>query len=132
MGARQRQRERTYTVEERTALVTEIERRHRAGEGTLRQIAAAAGITDYTYYNWIKGGIRPLHMRPVEVTAVVPTAPMAVEIAPAAAPPVPVPPAATSVTVQAAASPLVLVAPGGYRIEGLGVETAAQLLRALA
>lgn len=61
-------------------------------------------------------------MRPVEVTALVPVAPAALALA-LAPPPSEAP---------AQAAGLVLVAPGGYRVEGLAVESAAALLRALA
>ncbi len=171
---------RTYTHEEKIALVTEIERRYRAGGGTLRAIAAAVGTTDTSYHNWVRMGIKPVvppppvtppaprrlygpaeraqllaevdrrrgegqsleaacrtvgisdksyrtwredaaplpAMRPVEVTALVPVAPVEREpLVPVLAP---------------ALATLVLVAPGGFRIEGLGVESAAALLRALA
>lgn len=123
---------RTYTLEEKTALVTEIDRRYRAGEGALRTIAASLGITDTNYYNWLKAGIRPVKMRPVEVTAVVPAPVVAPAVAPPAPAPVPASAPTTTVTVASVASSLTLVSPGGYRIEGLAVETAAQLLRALA
>lgn len=158
---------RTYTLEEKQELVVEIERRYRAGEGSLRTIAESLGTSESNYHNWLRAGIRPpkkpaaprqftaaereqlrleverlrdegmsleaackavgiaetsyrrwrddampLTLRPVEVTALVPAA-MAAEA-------------------PAAPQPLTLVAPGGYRIEGLAVETAAQLLRALA
>jgi transposase-like protein len=169
---------RAYTLEEKIALVTEIERRYRAGGGTLKAAAQAAGTTDTSYNNWLRAGIRPLPatrpapprpyppeerkrllgevdhllaggmgidaacrqvgisdssyrkwrdemgpppaMRPVEVTALVPVTPTALTLAPP-----------RSAAAFEAGSTLVLVAPGGYRIEGLGVETAAALLRAL-
>lgn len=169
---------RIYTPEERLALVTEIDRHFRAGEGPLRTIANALGTSDTNYYNWVKAGIRPAPapeppppgpvraatrriyspaerkhlmaeverlrgrgksieaacrvlgisdksfrswkataaappiMRPVEVTALVPVAPSAIYV-------------------QAAAT-LTLLAPGGYRVEGLDLPTTAALLRALA
>lgn len=157
---------RQYTIEQKLSLVTEIERRYRAGEGSLSAIAEALGTSESNYHNWLRAGIRPakkpaaprqyspeereqvraevdrlrgeglgleaackavgiaettyrkwrddatpLTLRPVEVTALVPLAH-----------PTPAP----------AALGLTLVAPSGYRIEGLAVETAAQLLRALA
>lgn len=168
---------RSYTPEEKIALVSEIDRRYRAGEGAVIHIARQLGTSDTNYYNWVRAGIRPRAsepdkprpatvprydrsererllagvdrlraegqyieaackqlgiaettyrrwrsqlrppaMRPVEVTALVPAAPLTI------APQRPVP----------TAEPLVLVAPGGYRIEGLSVESAAALLRALA
>jgi transposase-like protein len=164
-----------YTPEERAALVTEIDRRYRAGEGSVKAISEQLGIAGSNYYNWLKVGIRPTRppapavaarkyepaererlvaeierlrdegvpgktackqvgvshtsylewrqtrphpMRPVEVTALVPVAPTALTLAPPKA------------VVNAPVS-LSLVAPGGYRIEGLAVDTAAALLRAL-
>ncbi len=109
---------RTYTLEQKLALVTEIERRLRTGEGTVRAIAESLGTTDTSYHNWVKAGIRASAptMRPVEVTAVVPFSRSALTVAPSP---------------KAAPAQLALVAPGGYRLEGLCVETAAALLRAL-
>lgn len=170
---------RTYTPEEKSRLVTEIDRRFRAGHGTLRVIAAALGTTDTSYHNWVKAGIKPAPpataesttkscnrvyspteraqligeverlraaghstvsacrtlgislesfrrwrlsaapaplMRPVEVTALVPVTPTAMAL----------------VAPRPAQHMLTLVAPGGYRIEGLSTESAAALLRALA
>lgn len=108
-----------YTPEDRVRLVTEIQRRFAAGEGTIRTIAASLGTTETSYHNWVKAGVRPAGvpaMRPIEVTALVPAGPTALTVAP--------PP-------KAAPVPLTLVAPGGYRLEGLDVEAAAALLRAL-
>lgn len=183
--SRRRGAPRRYTLEEKIALVTEIDRRYRAGGVTLKAAARAAGTTDTSYNTWIQAGIRPVAtpsptpqsessagrrygqaerealvaaidarraageglesacraegvgeksyrrwvedarpvplMRPVEVTALVPVAP-APPSALLLAPPRP------------AAEPvlLTLVAPGGYRVEGLAIEAAAALLRALA
>lgn len=170
---------RSYTPEQRVALVSEIDRRYRAGEGPVRDIAKALGTTDSNYYNWVRAGLlarapepavppppppsvrydavrrkeigeeierlragglgidaackavgiadttyrrwrRPERrggMRPVEVTALVPVA----DVALALVPPRPTP----------AGEVLRLVTPEGYRLEGLTVETAAALLRAL-
>lgn len=179
MAKTRRHTPRTYTLEEKIALVTEIDRRYRAGGVSLKAAAEAAGTTDTSYNNWRRAGIYPRAatparaskpraprpyepaererlmcevdrlraegrrvlaacrevgiseksyrkwrdeaapmpaMRPVDVTALVPAASAALELA------VPKPAAATALT---------LVAPGGYRIEGLGVEGAAALLRAL-
>lgn len=171
---------RTYTQEQKIALVTEIDRRHRAGLGSLKAIAASLGTTDTSYSNWLQAGIRPapagpspaapfpavhriysaaerehfmaevdrlrdegqslvaacrmlaisdksyrkwkadamppLAMRPVEViTALVPAMPRALAIVE--------PPESRTLT---------LLAPGGYRIEGLTTGSAAALLKALA
>jgi hypothetical protein len=62
-------------------------------------------------------------MRPVEVTALVPVASQALSLVP--------PRPAVEAPAVAPAQGLALVAPGGYRVEGLSVETAAALLRAL-
>ena len=178
---------RRYTLDEKIALVTEIERRYSAGDVTLKAAANAAGTTDTSYLNWVRAGVRPAVvevpapapkvvsssvrrfeqgerarltaavgarraagesvraackaegvgeksyrrwvedarpvplMRPVEVTALVPVAPA-------------LPAAFTLAPPRPAAEPalLTLVAPGGYRIEGLAIEAAAALLRALA
>jgi len=175
---------RSYTQEERVALVSEISRRVAAGEGTVETVALALGTRDKNYYNWRRAALQqvaqpvaeplpaavaagrrrytpaerealvakidemraagqsqevackavgiadssyrawrlastPPAMRPVEVRALVPVpAPTAL------APPRP---AASAAAVGA----LVLVAPGGYRVEGLSVDSAAALLRAL-
>lgn len=166
---------RRYTHEEKVALVTEIDRRHRIQGDPLRVIANQLGTTDTSYSNWRKAGIEPVKeprraeanhppysatererllaevdclrgqglsivkacatagisnksyrkwkddlappsaMRPVEITALVPVARA----------PVPM------VTSKPAPETLSLLAPGGYRIEGLSVESAAALLRAL-
>ena len=158
---------RSYSAADRVALVTEIERRFRAGEGSIRAIATQLGTCEASYHNWTKAGIKAnqppqvrryeplererilaeigrlestglsltaaceaagvsirslrrwrvppygeIRLRPVEVTAVVPIA--APDPAPAQQP------------------ALSLVAPGGYRLEGLSIESAAALLRALA
>lgn len=114
---------RTYTMEEKVALVSEIERRYRAGEGTLGSIARSLGTSDTSYHNWVRAGIgatpapAPV-MRPVEVTALVPVAPSTLSL---------VAPHVASVT-----ETLTLVSPSGYRVEGLAIESAAALLRALA
>lgn len=115
-----------YTPADRVRLVTEIQRRFAAGEGTIRAIAASLGTTETSYHNWVKAGVRPPGMpamRSIEVTApspelmaLVPAGPTALTVAPAP---------------KAAPVPLTLVGPGGYRLEGLDVEGAAALLKAL-
>jgi hypothetical protein len=166
-------------MDEKVALVTEIDRRYRAGSGSLRAIASALGTTDTSYCNWIKAGIKPSQttgsqdrpreyslaereklvaevtrlradgqslrsacdaaevspksfrkwqaavgfspvLRPVEVTALVPMAPASAAMA------------LVAPTSARAVETLTLVAPGGYRIEGLTIESAVALLRALA
>ena len=51
---------RRFTPDQKVALVTEIARQHRAGLGTLREIATRLGTTDTSYTNWIREGIAPL------------------------------------------------------------------------
>lgn len=172
-------RRRSYTIEEKIALVTGIDRRYRAGEGTLAGIARELGTAETNYYHWVRAGIRPraqvpekparlakgcsygdaererllqevdelracghgteaackavgisqtsyrrwrkprltLTMRPVEVTAMVPLAPSVAPLVVPQGPP--------------SSRTFALVAPGGYRLEGLDVGSAAVLLRAL-
>lgn len=161
-----------YSQEAKVALVSEIDRRYRAGEGALRVIAASLGTTETSYYNWLKSGIEPkpasivpatpriyspeererllaeadrhraqgmslreacrtvgfseksyqkwksdaappVTMRPVEITALVPVT-------------------TADVSPKTDQELLSLLAPGGYRVEGLSIESAAALLRALA
>lgn len=173
MAGTHRWKARTYTAAEKVALVTEIDRRYRAGEGTLVAIARQLGTSDTNFHNWVRAGIKPVPqrlaphrvyspadrerllseverrrgegksidaacravgisvksfrswrvdaapapiMRPVEVTALVPVAP----------------PAAALTIATRADQTLTLLAPSGYRVEGLRIETAAALLRALA
>lgn len=105
---------RGYSPEERSRILEAIRRRIRRGQGVL-EAAVAEGISDGTYYNWIraeKDMFEPPTMRPV---ALVPAPSLALTVsAPQASPP-----------------PLTIVAPGGYRVEGLTIESAAALLRAL-
>lgn len=175
------QRAKPYTLEEKARLMAEVERRYRQGGRSYRDIARELGISDSSYHNWVRAGIKPAvlpeptpakraavprpyasdererliadierlrregqsivaacrtvgisdksyrkwiekanplpAMRPVEVTALVPVASAAMTIA--APKPSPI-------------ETLTLVAPGGYRVEGLDVQGAAALLRALA
>jgi transposase-like protein len=174
---------RLYTLEEKTAIVTKVEKLLRAGLSKSAAIEAA-GTNCGSYANWVRAGIRPTPrptpvvrspeerarlvaavqahvteglsvvaacrevgireerfylwrkqlappppMRPVQIeagadiTALVPVPPAAITFAPS--PPEAEPPAPP-------VAGLALVAPGGYRVEGLDVETAAALLRALA
>lgn len=97
-----------YTPEERERLVAEVERLLAAGH-IVEAACRAVGIGEKSFRTW--RAVRraaPLPMREVAVTALVP----ALAVAPAAT--------------------FAVVAPGGYRVEGLGVEDAARLLRALA
>lgn len=117
------------TPDERAELLAQVDQKRAEGLGILAA-CKAVGISDKSYRKWQEDLAPPPAMRPVEVTALVPVAPTALTLAPPRSAAVLVLPA------PAAASPptpaLTLVAPGGYRIEGLAVETAAQLLRALA
>ena len=171
-----------YTLEEKIALVTEIDRLYRTGNVSLIAAANAAGTSTTSYRNWVRAGIKPRSpeperlprpvspppygqvererilaeierlrdvgqsvkaacqavgistksyhkwrcdeapmpaMVPVEFTALVPFAP---PLALLLAAPVP----------TIVADVLTLVAPSGYRIEGLAIESAAALLRMLA
>lgn len=91
-------------------IVAAIRRRVAAGE-RVEEAARAEGVSPWSYYDWARripatkgaGEQAPLTMRPV---ALVPEMP-------------------------AGAGGLTLVAPGGYRVEGLDVARAAALLRAL-
>ena len=105
----------TYSPARRAELVAKIEGLHAAGQ-TIKEACRAVGIGEKTFRVW-RARRRPLPaMRPVEVTALVPVATPALALTPA----------------NPAPAALTLVAPGGYRIEGLAVEDAAALLRALA
>lgn len=93
-----------YTPDQRVRLVAEVERRHAAGQ-TVEAACRAAGIGEKTFRAWRAAQQPILPLREVAVTALVPAVPVAT---------------------------LAVVAPGGYRVEGLDVELAARLLRALA
>ena len=106
-----------YTDADRARLVSEVERLRADGQA-IEPACRLAGISVKSYRKWRPEGVSALAMRPVEVTALVPIAASAMSFVPSR------PPAITPA--------LALVAPGGYRIEGLSIEAAAQLLRALA
>ena len=114
---------RRYDDARRAALLNEIARRRETGQG-IRQILAAVDLGRTTYARWLE------QMAPVPAfrAVTVEDAPMvtAVALVPAVA-------VGSAMTPHAmlSAGPLTLVAPGGYRIEGLAVESAAALLRAL-
>ena len=125
-----------YTEAEKIALVTKVDHLVRVGGLSIsaaeiqarcesgmdvRRACLAVGISEHRYYKWRRQLAPPPTMRPVEVTAMVPVAPTALALAPAH------PSSETPSQVPG----LVLVAPGGYRVEGLVVESAAWLLRAL-
>ena len=176
-----------YTPAQRAAIVGEIQQRHRHESRSIEYLARQLGISDKTYYNWVRAGVRAPQSMPVEQPASTRLkaarrydaaqrtnlmeeitrrhdvgqklseilrdvdlgrttyARWLDEAAPAptfrAVIVEPVPCVATSVALvamtEAAPAPtppgpaLTLVAPGGYRIEGLAIESAAALLRAL-
>lgn len=104
---------------ERAKIVAAVRERVAKGERT-SNAAKAEGISDATFYIWAREVTLPA-MRPVTIgpsATRAPAATLALTVAPAL-PAIPAP------------QPLTLIAPGGYRIEGLGVEAAAALLRAL-
>jgi hypothetical protein len=169
-----------YTLEEKARFIAEIQRQHRQGGRSYKAIANELGLSDSSYYNWVKAGIEPAVLpertstkrsaghRPYRkdererLTAEVSrlqaegnslvSACIAVGIShdsirrwksdtgsPPAMRPVevsaslPVPSTALTIfTPKPAPETLTLSAPGGYRLEGLGIESAAALLRALA
>lgn len=114
--------ERGYPEQRKRELVAEIRQLVAQGR-TIEAAARALGISGTTYHQWVRAGITPVPlpepaappMRPVElVTALVPVS----QTVTMASPPDPV--------------ALTLIAPGGYRVEGLDVPGTAALLRALA
>jgi hypothetical protein len=78
--------------------------RRRAGEG-FRTVAAALGVADWSLRRWIKASPRQIRFRPVQV------------LTPAPVHPIP--------------SIVIRVTADGPRVEGLDVESAAQLLARL-
>lgn len=118
-----------YPPAERERFVREVDRLRAAGKS--QEVACkAAGISADSYRRWREElapipAMRPVEVaaRPPEMMALVPAAPQALTLAPPR-------PAADGHLVPVRG--LTLVAPGGYRVEGLAVETAAALLRALA
>lgn len=101
-GGRASQERRRPSADEKGRLVAEIRRRRDAGE-PIQSVALAVGLHENTCYRWLRETEAPT-FRPVEVVVAEPVAQVA----------------------------LSLVAPSGHRVEGLDVETAARLLRALA
>lgn len=113
---------------ERARLVSEVQARCVAGMD-VRQACREVGISDHRYYKWRRQGAPLPAMRPVEVTTRGPEITALVPVAPA---PLALASARPSPEAPAQNAGLVLVAPGGFRVEGLAVESAAALLRALA
>lgn len=106
--------------------IAAIRRRVAAG-ARVADAARAEGVSPWTYYGWLRWAGKqraeeaadetPEPALTLRAVAVVPAAPAMVSLLPPA-PDVPGP-------------GLVLVVPGGYRLEGLGVASAAELLKAL-
>lgn len=100
---------RPYPPAERQRLAAVVEGFLAQGLGT-EAACKAAGVSDSTYRKWRIAAAPPPIMRPVEITALVP---------------------AMAATAQVPDASLRLVTPGGYRLEGLSISSAAELLRAL-
>lgn len=105
---------RIYSAAEREHFMAEVDRMRGEGQNLIAACRTLA-ISDKSYRKWKADSAPPATMRPVEITALVPVSSQAVAII---RPPDP--------------RTLTLIAPGGYRIEGLSTESAAELLRALA
>lgn len=103
-----------FGVGERQALLVAKAEGLRAAGESIRGAAEAVGISEKSLRRWLAQESRPA-FRPVAISDF-PTS-LALVPRPVATAPSP--------------SELSLVAPGGYRIEGLGVESAAALLRLL-
>lgn len=124
----------TFSAADRERLIAKIEQL-RAGGRSVEKACEIAGISDKSYYTWKKKAAPA--MRPVEltdrskqgVTALVPSASTALTVI---APPERIGVGHGLIAPRAISSSLSLLAPGGYRLEGLEVETAVALLRALA
>ncbi len=98
---------RPYSAADRERLKGEVERL--LGDGKNLQAACqAVGISTKSFRKWCTDAEPAPILRPVELTTTIP-----------------------SPTCASASTGLSLVSPGGFRIEGLTVETATQLLRAL-
>jgi len=118
---------RRYDAGRRDALLAEVAARREAGEG-LGAILKSLDLGRKSYARWLECE-RPM---PAFRAVVVEDAPS--ELTPAAATVALVPIAEADQAISTPTGPalLTLVAPGGYRIEGLAVDSAAALLRALA
>jgi transposase-like protein len=99
---------RAYPLEERRRLLSEVERFLDQGK-TLADSCRITGISDESFRRW-KSETQVPWLRPVEITALMPIAPE-----PRNSP----------------AETLILITPGGYRLEGLDIENAIKSLRAL-
>lgn len=98
-----------YAPSEKARLIAAVEQRVARGEKAVAA-AQAVGLAASTYYAWTRASranAAPLTLRPVTVVATETSRP------------------------AASGGGLTLVAPGGYRLEGLDVASAVALLRAL-
>jgi transposase-like protein len=97
-----------FTLKERKRLVAEVERFRATGQSIV-SACREVGIGVKSFCSWLAQapGLTPLPLREVTVTSLVTTS-------------------------AAPSAPLVVVSPDGYRVEGLDVEAAARLLKALA
>lgn len=93
---------RVFSAAERERLIAEVGRLQADGQG-LSSACREVGISDESYRRWREDAHSINGMRPVEITAVVPAAPSALA-------------SYRPSTTEA----LTLMAPSGYRIEGLG------------
>jgi transposase-like protein len=116
---------RRYDAGQRAALLAEVAARRQAGE-TLGAILKALDLGRTSYARWLECERPAPSFRAVLVEDVSP------DQTPKAGPAALVPIAVADQAIGTPTAPLTLVAPGGYRIEGLAVESAAALLRALA
>jgi len=114
---------RRYDARQRAALLAEVTSRRQAGE-SLGAILKALDLGRTSYSRWRESERQAPSFRAVAVQE--PSAVVTPELSALALVP------ALELTTQAPTAALTLVAPGGYRIEGLAVESAAALLRALA
>lgn len=53
------ERAKPYSNEEKARLMAEVERRYRQGGRSYRDIARELGISDSSYHNWVRAGIKP-------------------------------------------------------------------------
>lgn len=119
---------RRYDAGQRAALLAEVAARREAGE-RLGAILRALDLGRKSYARWLEFERPAPTFRAVVVEDAAPS-----DLPPAAAMVALAPIAEADQAINTPMPPaqLTLVAPGGYRIEGLAVESAAALLRALA
>lgn len=95
-----------YSAADKERLKAQVEDLLGAGKN-LRAACQMVGISDKSFRKWCADADSTTVLRPVEITGITP------------------------VTATPASAGLSLIAPGGFRVEGLTIETAAQLLKAL-